>query len=114
MSVADPPRHPVVPRDPPVLAPGHTAASVTDKISSVVFGKMPVWFYAGMAVAFGGVMMLLLSLTKLNFDPHEGFVLSRVNGQWDVQSILKLCPMAEDDTLMIFAHLLERKVIELV
>jgi molybdopterin-containing oxidoreductase family membrane subunit len=67
MSVADPPRHPVVPRDPPVLAPGHTAASVTDKISSVVFGKMPVWFYAGMAVAFGGVMMLLLSLTKLVF-----------------------------------------------
>ena len=67
MSVADPPRHPVVPRDPPVLAPGHTAASVTDKISSVVFGRMPVWFYAGMAVAFGGVMMLLLSLTKLVF-----------------------------------------------
>src|SRR4029453_2137864 len=44
--------------------------------------------------------MDLLSLTKLNFDPQEGFVLSRVNGQWDVQSILKLCPMAEDDALM--------------
>jgi hypothetical protein len=56
----------------------------------------------------------LLSLTKLNFDPQEGFVLSRVNGQWDVQSILKLCPMAEDDTLMIFARLIDRKVIELV
>ena len=56
----------------------------------------------------------LISLTKMNFDPQEGFVLSRVNGQWDVQSILKLCPMAEDDALMIFARLLERKVIELV
>jgi len=58
--------------------------------------------------------MDLVSLTKLNFDPHEGFVLSRVNGQWDVQSILKLCPMAEDDALLIFSRLLERKVIELV
>jgi molybdopterin-containing oxidoreductase family membrane subunit len=65
--MADPPRNSAVPRDPPVLAPGHTAASVTDKISAVVFGKMPVWFYAGMAVTFGGVMMLLISLTKLVF-----------------------------------------------
>jgi hypothetical protein len=58
--------------------------------------------------------MDMADLTKQNFDPHEGFVLSRVNGQWDVQSILKLCPMAEEDALMIFARLLERKVIEFV
>ena len=36
------------PVDPPVVAPGHTPATVTDKISSVVLGKMPLWFYAGM------------------------------------------------------------------
>ena len=40
-------------------------------------------------------------------------MVSRVNGQWDVQSILKLCPMTEDDALMIFSRLLERSVIEL-
>ena len=28
-----------------------------------------------------------------------------MNGQWDVQSILKLCPMGEEDTLLIFARL---------
>ena len=55
----------------------------------------------------------LATLTRENFDSHEGFVLSRVNGEWDVQSILKLCPMAEEDALLIFARLLERKVIEL-
>jgi hypothetical protein len=55
----------------------------------------------------------MIALTRENFDPHEGFVLSRVNGQWDVQSILKLCPMTEEDALLIFARLLERKVIEL-
>ena len=54
-----------------------------------------------------------VALTRENFDPQEGFVLSRVNGQWDVQSILKLCPMAEEDALLIFARLLERKVIQL-
>jgi len=55
----------------------------------------------------------MAELTRQNFDPQEGFVISRVNGQWDVQSILKLCPMSEEDCLMIFSRLLERKVIEL-
>ena len=57
--------------------------------------------------------MDMASLTRQNFDPQEGFVLSRVNGMWDVGSILKLCPMNESDVLVIFARLLERKVIEL-
>lgn len=52
-------------------------------------------------------------LTRLDFDPQEGFVLSRVNGQWDVRSILKLCPIPEEEALLIFARLLERSVIEL-
>jgi tetratricopeptide (TPR) repeat protein len=62
------------------------------------------------------VPMLLLDfkeLTMQDLDAQEGFVVSRVNGEWDVRSILKLCPMAEDDALMIFARLLERGVIEL-
>jgi hypothetical protein len=57
--------------------------------------------------------MDLVELTKERFDSHEGFVISRVNGQWDVQSILKLCPMAEEDALLIFSRLLDRKVIQL-
>lgn len=52
-------------------------------------------------------------LTEQKFDPQEGFLLSRVNGQWDVASIVKLCPMAEEDTLAIFARLVARGVIEL-
>ena len=57
--------------------------------------------------------MDVIALTRQDFDAREGFVLSRVNGEWDVRSILKLCPMAEEDALLIFARLLERKVIEL-
>jgi len=54
-----------------------------------------------------------IALAQQHFDPQEGFVLSRINGQWDVQSILKLCPMPETDTLSIFSQLLDRQVIEL-
>jgi hypothetical protein len=54
-----------------------------------------------------------VALTKENFDSQEGFVLSRINGQWDVRSILKLCPMPELDALSIFVRLLDRKIIEL-
>ena len=71
MSVAETPHFAVSPihplDDPPVIAPGHSPASVGDKISSVVFGKMPLWFYIAMAIAFGGAMMLLTALTKLVF-----------------------------------------------
>jgi hypothetical protein len=55
----------------------------------------------------------LATLTKQNLDPHEGFVISRVNGQWDVQSILKLCPMGEEEAMLIFSRLLDRKLIRL-
>jgi len=55
----------------------------------------------------------LASLTRETLDPQEGFVLSRVNGEWDVQSILKLCPMGEEAALLIFGRLLEREIIRL-
>lgn len=55
-----------------------------------------------------------VALASEQFDAQEGFVLSRVNGQWDIRSILKLCPMAEEDALLIFGRLAERKVIDLV
>jgi hypothetical protein len=55
----------------------------------------------------------LASLTHQTLDPQEGFVLSRVNGEWDVQSILKLCPMGEEAALLIFGRLLEREIIRL-
>ncbi len=55
----------------------------------------------------------LAALTQENFDPQEGFILSRVNGQWDVKSILKLIPIPEDDALLIFSRLIERGVIAL-
>jgi hypothetical protein len=54
-----------------------------------------------------------MALSQQHFDPQEGFVLSRINGQWDVRSLLKLVPMPEDEVLLIFSRLLERQVIDL-
>jgi len=68
---------------------------------SVSVDKVPVMKLGAMALA------------KLQFDSQEGFVLSRINGQWDIRSILKLCPFPEEDALLIFKRLDERKVIDL-
>ena len=60
------------------------------------------------------LLLSLAQLTKEKFDPREGFVLSRINGEWDVQSILKICPMPEDEAMLIFARLVERRAIEFI
>ena len=54
-----------------------------------------------------------VALTRQTFDPQEGFVLSRINGEWSLGAILKLCPMPETEALTIVGRLLERKVIAL-
>jgi hypothetical protein len=50
-------------------------------------------------------------LTELPFSPHEGFVLSRINGSWDVKSIMKISPMKELEVLMIFQSFKKNGVI---
>jgi len=50
----------------PVIAPGYTFGSVTDKISSIVLARRtPLGWYAGFLVSFLFVMLLLVSLTYL-------------------------------------------------
>jgi len=41
-------------------------------------------------------------LTSSNLSPQEGFMLTRINGTYDIQSILKITPMAQLDALMLF------------
>jgi hypothetical protein len=50
-------------------------------------------------------------LTNQQIDPQEGFVLSRINGSWDVQSILSICPFREADCLRMIKRLMERGII---
>ena len=53
---------------PPVIAPGHTFGTVTDKISSIVLGRRtPMWWYAGFGIALMFAGLLFVSLTYLVF-----------------------------------------------
>ena len=56
------------PATPPVIAPGHTFATITDKITSVVLTKQtPLGWYAGLAFVTMFAGMLAVALTHLVF-----------------------------------------------
>ncbi|HWM91505.1 MAG TPA: DUF4388 domain-containing protein [Thermoanaerobaculia bacterium] len=41
-------------------------------------------------------------LTNAKLSPQEGFMLTRLNGSYDIQSILKITPMPQLDTMLVF------------
>jgi hypothetical protein len=41
-------------------------------------------------------------LTSSKISPQEGFMLTRINGSYDIQSILKITPMPQLDALLVF------------
>jgi hypothetical protein len=47
----------------------------------------------------------LEEITQMNFSPNEGFILSRINGQWDIGSLIKISPIRETDAMLIFYKL---------
>jgi hypothetical protein len=62
------------------------------------------------------VPRLLISFEQLEqqrLDPEEGFVLSRINGELDVASVVSVCPFREADTLRMIKKLLDSAVIEM-
>ena len=60
------------------------------------------------------VPKLLVAPENLSFDgigSKEGFVLSRINGEWDIESILSICPFHEADSLRMIKTLLDKGII---
>jgi len=53
-------------------------------------------------------------LAQLQISPHEGFILSRVNGTYDIRTILKISPMPSIDALLVFRSLLAAGHINLI
>ncbi|HYM59947.1 MAG TPA: DUF4388 domain-containing protein [Thermoanaerobaculia bacterium] len=52
-------------------------------------------------------------ITQMNFTPNEGFILSRINGQWDIGSLIKISPIREPDAMLIFYKLFKDGIITL-
>jgi serine/threonine protein kinase len=59
------------------------------------------------------LQMELAALARTDVDAKEAFILSRINGEWDVQSILKVCPLGEDEVLLAFSRLVGRGIVAL-
>jgi hypothetical protein len=55
----------------------------------------------------------LEEITQMNFSPNEGFILSRINGQWDIGSLIKISPIRETDAMLIFYKLWKDGIISL-
>ncbi len=60
-----------------------------------------------------GLTRPMQELTQLRLTPQEGFILTRVNGSYDIRSIVKISPMPQIDALLVFYRLLEAGHIEL-
>ncbi len=56
----------------------------------------------------------LESLVTEDLSPEEVFLVSRVNGSWDLRSIISISPLREVDALRAFKKLRERGIIDLV
>ena len=62
------------------------------------------------------VPRMLVTTEQLEHErlgPQEGFVLSRINGESDIESILTVCPFREADSLRMIKKLLDDGVIEI-
>jgi hypothetical protein len=44
-------------------------------------------------------------LMNFPFTPPEAFIVSRINGMWDVRSIARISPFPEADVMRIFHKL---------
>jgi hypothetical protein len=53
------------------------------------------------------------SLTGYQLNHEEGFIASRINGTWDIKSIVMLSPLREIEILRVLDKLLKLEVIAL-
>ncbi len=61
------------------------------------------------------VLELAVPLSKLSacdLTPQEGYLATRVNGMWDLESILKVCPLPQPEALRAVKKLLDLKVLK--
>ncbi len=89
--------------------PNNTAAhtlllEAENKFVEQVYAQIP-------ATGVPTIVIHSAELAKKEIEPQEGFVLSRVNGEWDIQSILSICPFREADSLRMIKKLWDEGII---
>ena len=62
------------------------------------------------------VPKLLASLEQIERErlgPREGFVLSRINGEWDIAAIIAVCPFPEAESLRMIKRLVDAGLVQI-
>ena len=95
---------------PPLIGPGHTSATVTDKISAVVLMKTPRWWFFAFGVSFLLVMLLMYALAYL-FTKGVGIfgVNVPVGWGWDITNFVWWIGIGHAGTLISAILLLLRQ-----
>lgn len=93
------------------IDPQSKANLFVDKLSSMVEDAEAIKKVPREGVPI--VKISLEELEKLSITPQEGFVLSRISGEWDIRSILKICPLGELEILKIVKGFMDRGIIEI-
>jgi len=96
--------HTVLGRDPKNTAAHALLLEAEKKFIDAVYAE----------ISPSGVPQVLIPLEQLGnkeIGSQEGFVLSRINGEWDIQSILSICPFREADSLSLIKKLWDGGII---
>ena len=56
----------------------------------------------------------LQDIMKYDFTPEEGYVISRIDGVWDTESIIKVSPLKEIEALYFFKKLKDRGIVDFI
>jgi uncharacterized protein DUF4388 len=59
------------------------------------------------------IVMASENVVEQQLGPQEAFVLSRINGEWNIESILSICPFREADSLRMIKGMLDSGIIGL-
>lgn len=96
--------HTVLRREPKNAAAQSLLNEAEKKFITEVYSKIP-------PNAVPKLMINPEDLSEQKLGPQEGFVLSRINGDWDIESILSICPFREADSLRMIRNLLDSGII---
>jgi len=99
-----------MPARPPIIEPGYTSGTVTDRISEVVLKKTPRWWYVGFGISFLIVMMFLYAVAYL-FTKGIGIwgVNIPVGWGWDITNFVWWIGIGHAGTLISAILLLLRQ-----
>lgn len=91
----------------------HPKNSDARRLLPVAEEKLLKQLYSGplLPSAVPKVRISAVGLTDQQLGPQEGFLLSRINDEWDVKSILSICPFREVDSLRMLKTLLDNGII---